>query len=199
MGLPAHTLTEEDVIVIWTTMQSEQELADIYGISVQMVHKIKTGELYRHITKDVVGGGYYVNHNRGQFIPKLTEQQVLEIYNSDKSITEFSIKFNVSPSVIYDVRRGKTWRHLLYLRKKPHRQLRSKKIKGSKNPYRLTEQDVNHIMTLLPIMRNRDIAKMYQVHPSTISSIRHGKNWKHITQGQKFPKSKISELISCPL
>lgn len=197
MGLPAHTLTEEDVIVIWTTMQSEQELADIYGISIQMVHKIKTGELYRHITKDVISGGYHVSPNRGRFTPKLTEQQVLEIYNSDKSITEFSREFNVSPSVIYDVRRGKTWRHLLYLRKKPHRQLRSRKIKGGKNPYRLTEQDVRHIMTLLPTMRNRDIAKIYQVCPSTISSIRHGKNWKHITQNQKFPRSKLCELTPC--
>lgn len=196
MGLPAHTLTEEDVIVIWTTLQAEKELAEIFGVSVEMIHKIKTGELFRQITKHIIGGHYDHTPNKGRFKAKLTEEQVLQVLRSEKSTSELAKEFNVSFAVIYDIRRGKTWRHLSYLNPTPHRQLRSTIIKGGTNIYRLVESDVHKIIQMLPTMSNKAIAQQYQVNPSTISAIRNGKNWKHITGGKKFPKVKEDLNVS---
>ena len=54
--------------------------------------------------------------------------------------------------------------------------------KGVKNPSsKLTEEDVRNIMKMLPLKNNKEIAELFNVTHSMISSIRCGASWTHIT------------------
>lgn len=56
---------------------------------------------------------------------------------------------------------------------------RSARLYGSKNhSTSLSEDEVAHIRS--GSMRQKDLAKMYSVHQSTISKIQHGKRWRII-------------------
>ena len=44
---------------------------------------------------------------------KLTELQVIDIYNSNDTKRALAIKYNVDPKVIYDIKRKNTWKYLL--------------------------------------------------------------------------------------
>ena len=44
---------------------------------------------------------------------KLTESQVLEIYNSTMKKCELARKYDVDPKVIYDIKHKNTWKYLL--------------------------------------------------------------------------------------
>ena len=57
---------------------------------------------------------------------------------------------------------------------------------------KLKEEEVLEIYKLLwQGYNNEDIASVYNLHSRYVSSIRHGKKWKHLyeKQGKKFPKS----------
>lgn len=47
----AYSLTEEDVIFIFQSRDSPSSLAKQFGVSVQMISKIKKGDKYQHVTK----------------------------------------------------------------------------------------------------------------------------------------------------
>lgn len=54
-------------------------------------------------------------------------------------------------------------------------------FKGEQCPRaKLTEKDVLKIRKLVKSMSNKQVAKMFGVHHSTISLIKLGKNWKHL-------------------
>ena len=44
---------------------------------------------------------------------KLTELQVIDIYNSNDTKRALATKYNVDPKVIYDIKRKNTWKYLL--------------------------------------------------------------------------------------
>ncbi len=68
-------------------------------------------------------------------------------------------------------------------------------VKGTKNPKsKLTEQDVYQIIKLLPIYTNKDIGNKFNVSHSTISCIRRGKVWTHITGINKNSFKKYKSM-----
>lgn len=113
-------------------------------------------------------------------LAKLTEEEVIEIRNSDLTQKELAEKYNVTIPTIKNVLTGKTWKHLPGARKsiKPH--LRNAK---------LTENDVLAIRK--SSLKQLPLAKIYGVTVVTISNIVQGTTWSHVG-GVK--KNKIRKL-----
>jgi len=55
-----------------------------------------------------------LRHTRGvnNSQSKLNENDALEIYNSNETLGELSLKYNVSKSTICDIKRGYSWTHI---------------------------------------------------------------------------------------
>lgn len=68
--------------------------------------------------------------------------------------------------------------------------------KGSKNSQaKLTEEQVIEIANmLLDNISEKEIAKIFNVSPRTISMIRTKRNWSYILKDYEFPKSKYSNV-----
>ena len=57
----------------------------------------------------------------------------------------------------------------------------SESARGTRNPNcKLSEQDVKDIKTKLEYLTGAELAKQYNVTPSTISNIKNNKKWKHL-------------------
>lgn len=187
MGMPTCVLSEDDVVIIWESAEDVNELADAFSVSLETILKIKSSLLYSHITKDLINGGH--NQVKGS-PPKLTHEQAVEIITTDTPIGVLAKKFNVSRSAIYAVRSGETWKHLMYLPRKKSKQLRVCPTGRIEDSWvRFTDEQVLEIIEQFPTMSNAELAKKYQVSAATISAIRCGKNYRHLTNGQAFPRS----------
>jgi len=71
-----------------------------------------------------------------------------------------------------------------------------KQVRGSRSGVSiLTEQAVTEIKKILSIggYKIKEIAKKYGVAMSTISEIKNGNNWKHITLGGDYAHTEISQ------
>lgn len=180
MGFPACILSKDDIITIWESTESVNELAQTFGISLETLIRIKDGSLYRNITKDLISGFQTV---RGA-PPKLTQSQAISIINSDLPISVLARKFNVKRGVITDLRNGKTWKQLSYLPRKKSKHLRTSPTRKVEDTWvRFTDLQVLEIISQFPIKSNRDLAKIYNVSAATISAIRSGRHYKHLTGG----------------
>lgn len=93
----------------------------------------------------------------------LNDEQVLEIFNSDKKQKELCEKFNVSTSAISLIKTGRNWSHL---------------TKKNYNRRYLTDEEVLKIRSLnIP---QKEIAKLFNISPNNISTIKSGKTFKHL-------------------
>jgi hypothetical protein len=62
-----------------------------------------------------------------------------------------------------------------------YRETKTQCRKGTNNPRcRLSEESVRAIRTALRTDRNIDVARKFDIHPSTVHSIKIGKTWNHL-------------------
>jgi len=127
--------------------------------------------------KDRIARGKYLcgeNH----FMTKLTNNQVLEIYNSDELGTDLAKIFNVSTNTISRIRNGKLWKNLTGGQDRKI----SKNYIGKRPQDKFTPNIIREIRNL----RNqtgafyKNIAKQYNTNEVTIWRICTKKSWKHI-------------------
>ena len=102
---------------------------------------------------------------------KLTEEQVLEIYNSNLNTRELSELYNVSATQIHRILTGKSWAHL---------NLKPKQLKHFiPEPKReLSDEDVRYIRNSKE--RNVELAKQFNCDASHIGKIKKFKARKDI-------------------
>ena len=203
MGFPAKIdLNECDIVTIWESNIPNKQLAVTFQIPENVVALIKDGKLYSRITNDLVKSKPLNLHRFNN--KRLNEDQVIYIINSTETPKMLSKKFNVSTNAIRDIRKGRTWKHLAWMK----RALVDKKFLRLENNgnAKLTKEKVNEIIKLFPTHSNQVLGKMYGVYPSTISAIRNGSRWQNLTGGVKqvnspflkvsaHPNSKITEEL----
>ena len=103
-------LTEAQVLNIFNSKDSSSKLSKIYGVCSGAIGNIKTGFAWGHIT-----GKVYLSRND----IKLTNETVLEIFNSPLRLKDLIVKYKLKRHVIMSIRSGKTY----------------SKITGKINPY----------------------------------------------------------------
>lgn len=110
-------------------------------------------------------------YGEGSSCAKLTEKEVLEIYNSNLTCVELSKIYNVSAPHIHRILKGKSWSHL---------NLKPKELKiFVPEPVRkLSDNDVRYIRSSKE--RNIDLAKQFNCDASHIGKIKKLKTHKNI-------------------
>lgn len=175
-------LNEHDIVAIWETQGDSFVLAETFQIPQKLVDLIKEGKYGSKYTKDLVAPKQRKKVVQG----KLTQAELLEIFNSSDSAKILAARYNVSANTIRNARTGRTWADFKSLPKKStrfstHGETHSTSV--------LTEVQVKEIIQLFPTHSNAGLATLYDVSESCISSIRTGVSWAHLTKGQRFKKS----------
>lgn len=112
-------------------------------------------------------GIYTKKHQTRKSNPnKLTEEQVLDIFHSNESMTELAKRYDVNYKTIQRIKYGENWSWL------------TGETTG-KRKRNLKKEEVLHIFHSKD--NAIDLANKYNVHPVTIGNIRKGKTWRNIT------------------
>lgn len=166
---PLAKLNEESVLEIKELIKNRMsltEIAKIFNVNGTIVVKIKNGETWKHVGEDV----------SDIQCRKLTEEDVKEIKNllkkgqlSQKKISE---KYGVSKTHISQIKRGIMWDNV------------GEDVSDINcNAKVLNEEKVREIKILLKENKSsqKEIAEMYGVQQVTISKIKLGKTWRHVS------------------
>lgn len=112
-----------------------------------------------------------INKERGVNPPRtydLSSDVVLQVFNSSKPYSYLSEKYNISKQTISDIKTGKNYSLIT-----------GKKWENSL----LKKSEVLEIYNSKE--KGKVLAMKYDVHESTISAIRSGRNWTHITKDKE--------------
>lgn len=138
-------------------------IAKEYGVNRHVIHGIKGGESWIHIGIEIT--------NKPKKIGSLLEFEVVEIkkrINKRETLKSIAKDYSVTMWAINGIKRGWSWDHIKpYITNKPKSHF--------------TESDVIEIIKMLNSgTEQKDIAKMYNVEPPTISYIKKGKSWPNL-------------------
>lgn len=111
---------------------------------------------------------------------KLTDKQVIEIWESDLGSRKLSKIYKVGRTAIKNIKDGVAWKHLKLSKKKRNNILQGEKCSGSK----LKQINVIEIINQLKINSSKKVIKelseKYKVSKTTIYDIKSNRTWKHI-------------------
>ena len=112
-----------------------------------------------------------IKKGRGNKHSKLTEVEVLEIYNdTSHTIEELSNIYKVSISTIMAIEKRRAWKHI------------SSKQKRRKISKKLNGEVVLEIYNDESSLSQKELASNYGITQSMVSKIKLGQAWKHITK-----------------
>ena len=192
-------LTEQQVTQIRRMLSEcaydQQQIANLFNVSVSLVSAIKQGVAWKHIANTPVR---YEPYNRGSRHrnAKLTEDQVSRILQllveSELDQKEIGAMFNVSQGAIALISRGENWKSVT----RPEGR-HKRNVKGVKHPsVKLSEEQVIQIRELYASGSHtqQEIADVYHVTQSTIGSIVRGERWSHLPTSRRPSKRKSGKL-----
>lgn len=105
---PGAKLTPQKAIEIAKSTEPSGVIAERYGVGTGAVQDIRSGKTWADATEGHRLESYKMAGTRAPWA-KLTEEQVLEIYNSSLPQRVLAKMFSVSPRLIWSIRNGKTW------------------------------------------------------------------------------------------
>lgn len=112
-GHPLNKLTPDQVLEIFKSNEANINISAKFGISDSLVTMIKNRTTWEWLTKDLPDApkrDLYANRRgENQRSVILTEQQVLEIYNSPKRGFELVKDFGVAKNTISAIKHGRSW------------------------------------------------------------------------------------------
>jgi hypothetical protein len=112
-------LTDDDVIEIWQSTDTQKEIADRFKISQGMVTLIKNRKIKTNVTENLGPPG---RSDSPQSRRTLTKSDALEIYLSiEESEKALGDKYGVNRSVVGKIRRGEVWKAATYHIRKQNR------------------------------------------------------------------------------
>lgn len=103
-GRCAMRLNEVQVLDIFLSLESAQDLAKTYDVSVVIINRIRRREQWQHITKSLeLPNRYRKGHS-------LSLEDVATIYNSPMRICELSKSFEVDRQAIRKIKTKQSWK-----------------------------------------------------------------------------------------
>jgi group I intron endonuclease len=190
----AAKVTEEQVLEIWLRRAAGELLADLseeFGLSQATISQIASGKRWAHVTAGLREAQAISHGNKGKpkseaHRAKLSEAQ-RAFWGQQELTPELSErmadlarrgagqpKSEEHKRKISEAQKGKTLspEHLA--------NLRAAKAKGGK-PLKLTADQVREIKRRLPTESVAALAREYGVKPASVSDIKAGRSWRHIT------------------
>ena len=183
---PSAKLTEDAALAILDSKEPHAALAQRYGISTTVVSGIQHRRLWKHLSSHretpVVDLRFSSRSSSGTSNPNatLTDEAVLEIFDSPEQAAAVAQKHGVTASTIWGIRNGRAWTHVTKNRPKPERPVFNK---GSHHPKAKLTEDA--VIEILDSQESQAVlAKRHGVHQSMISHIKRRKNWRHLANDQ---------------
>lgn len=105
---------------------------------------------------------------------KITEEQASAIRGDARSYTAVAADYGVSPATIGDIKSGKSWTHLTSTVGRAKR-VSPRRGKSDK----ITPEIVREIRA--GTETGKVLAERYGISPQTITDIRKGRSWRHVT------------------
>jgi DNA-binding CsgD family transcriptional regulator len=167
---PRAKLTDEDVLEIKELIKKgliDAEIAIKFNVTTRQINTIKAGKSWGHLGEDVSN----IKFKRRNYT-KLNEKEVIEIklLLKEGKLTreEISKVYNVSSSLITQIKQGKRWGDV-------------GEDLSNLCKHILNEDIVIKIKKLLKNgISRKEIAEMFKVNIDTIHRIAQGKTWKHV-------------------
>jgi uncharacterized protein YjcR len=165
-----HKLSDDTVIEIyelaWNKTLQQKDIAERYNIDPNTVLQIKNGKTHSNITK-------HKYNPDSKYYPKLTDKDVLEIYNSTLNAKEISNLYNIAVCTVHHIKNGSVWGHVTKHEYKPKERYSTK----------LTEKEVLEIYNLAidSIMKPTEISEKYSISMNVVYQIKNGHSWNHVT------------------
>lgn len=180
--------------MIRDTKYTFKEMSSILEVNINTMFSIYYGNSWSHIEVE----GFYPRMERLQRdkpkestddegSKKILSKDIVKSIKTDMvnglSNKEISIKYNISKYVISRISLGKTYTGVyvegFYPTKKDN-------LGENNSSSKLTEEDVIRIKAMIRDgLSNHYISSLFNVKPNTISRIRNGKRWSHITIDSK--------------
>lgn len=109
-GIESHhsKLTEQSVLEIYYSKESNKTLSKKYNVQENAIFKIKHGRTWVHITQQEKIPPLKYKYIRS----KLTDEQVIEIFNSPLKQTEIAKLFKIRQGTVSKIKLGQTWSFL---------------------------------------------------------------------------------------
>lgn len=151
---------------------SQQEIADLYGITQGPISDINKGIAWSHVTN-------WTPQERATKV--LSEDVVLKIkqYLDEKTLTikQIANLLSIDPNLISKINKGVQYSHITGWNPESRKDVDGRYYKFIT---KLTAEDIPKIRAMfVEGYSNKQIAKIYGLHDGTISAIRLGKNWKN--------------------
>lgn len=143
-------LLDEQVLLIYKSSKTISELSKEFNVSNSAIASIKNGKTWGWLT-----GKTYVRKRERS---KISNEDVLQIFNSTETFATLSKKYNVSMSCIGFIKTGRSYSNITG--------------KIYKAAYRLNSVQINEI--LRSKSNNKSLAAKYKVHKDTIRNIKNG-------------------------
>lgn len=99
-------LTNDQIIDIFLSTESQPFLAEKYGVNQNYISRIQSRVRAARITK------HLESPIRKLHSEILTPEQVLSIFNSIKEQKQIAVDYGVSPMAVSSIKRGRTWREV---------------------------------------------------------------------------------------
>lgn len=93
-------LTDDQALQIYNSVNPAKDLAKDYNVHVGTIHEIKRGVTYKKVTKH-----QFKKVGKGR--RKLTDEQVVLIFNSSKTSRQISEEFKITPEMVLCIKKGK--------------------------------------------------------------------------------------------
>lgn len=129
----------------------------------------------------IVNGLVADNKGEKQGASILKNEQVIDIYTSNKSRLYMSEKYNVSKHTVSNIRGDNTWTHVT-----------RKLVKGNyRNDKFLSEDIIKDIF--ISTLTNKEISDKYNIDRAIVSNIKNGKSYRNITKNMNKGKVKVNK------
>lgn len=104
-------LTEQDILSIYRDTRTRAAVARAYGVTPSVIERVASGKTWRHVA-DRAGHQCSSRNTSGVWNgrAKLTPDSVRDIRASHASARDLAVKYGVSESSIFRVRRAESWR-----------------------------------------------------------------------------------------
>ena len=162
---PQSKLTKSQVIEIYHSMNSPEELSTRYGVGTGQIFGIKRKIYYKDITASISGfPGQYTGKKKIRYIIPI--DAVVDIFLKEETYDYFKKKYNASRQVVKNIK----------LRKVYKTETEGLVAAGSVKKYKLTNQDTVDIFRSCE--SNKNLASRYGVSVETIRNIKNGDSRK---------------------
>ena len=109
---PNAIIIEKDVIFIRESDLTTYDLALKFNLSTSSINFIRSGKRWKHVGGKITSVKTHTSGNNHP-MSKLNEEKVKYILSSNKSVRELSTELGISVMSIYDVKKRRTWKHVV--------------------------------------------------------------------------------------